>query len=357
MMESRVTRKCHARFGERNEETHQPQGWKVRFVPTPFSPLLANIALHGMISHIEKTIKGTKVIRYADDFVILGNTLQDIHIAKASASEWLSSYGLRIKESKTRIVHTREGFDFLGFNVRQYKVGKYKSGKNPHGRRIGFKVLIKPSKKAIQKHYDHLKEVITKYKKAPQEALINRVNPIIRGWSNYYSTTVSSETFSKMDHLLWNALKAWVKSRTRKTDYDNLAKYFQPKDGYKWTFQTPSGRFCMIRHSETKITRHIKVRGRKSPYNGDLVYWSQRGMKLPGVKTRVKNLLVRQKGVCPVCKQYFMSDDLMEIDHIVPTSIGGKDWYTNLQLLHKHCHDFKTARDGSINQDIDWVTF
>ena len=54
MMESRMTRNCHVRFGERYEETHQSQDWKVRFVPTPFSPLLANIALHGIQKMLEK---------------------------------------------------------------------------------------------------------------------------------------------------------------------------------------------------------------------------------------------------------------------------------------------------------------
>ncbi|NEQ64326.1 MAG: group II intron reverse transcriptase/maturase [Symploca sp. SIO2D2] len=329
------------------------------------SPLLANIALHGMSTHIEKHVKGTKVIRYADDFVIFGNTRKDIVFAEARATDFLESYGLRIKESKTRTVHTSEGFDFLGFNVRQYKVGKYKSGKIAKGNQwsgykgnkpLGFKTLIKPSKKAIQKHYDHLKEVIIQYKKAPQEALISKLNPIIRGWSNYYSTEISSKIFSQLDHLLLRALRGWVKSRTKKANYKNLRKYFGTKGSNNWTFQTPE-KMSMLRHAETKIVRHIKVQGKRSPYDGDLIYWSKRGMKLPGVKTRVKNLLKRQKGVCPVCKQLFMPDDLMEVDHIIPTSMGGKDWYTNLQLLHKHCHDFKTARDGSIASRIDDMPF
>lgn len=74
MMESEVTGNCHASFGERDEETRQLRGWKVRFVPTPFSPLLANIALHGMEEAlgIEYNSKGESkgkriLIRYADD--------------------------------------------------------------------------------------------------------------------------------------------------------------------------------------------------------------------------------------------------------------------------------------------------
>jgi RNA-directed DNA polymerase len=58
-------------------------------------------------------------------------------------------------------------------------------------------------------------------------------------------------------------------------------------------------------------------------------------------------LLPKQKGKCAYCGHYFKQDDVMEIDHIKPKSQGGKDQYDNLQLLHRHCHDTKTASDGS----------
>ncbi|MGV0029376.1 HNH endonuclease [Phormidesmis priestleyi] len=52
-----------------------------------------------------------------------------------------------------------------------------------------------------------------------------------------------------------------------------------------------------------------------------------------------------QKGKCPHCHLYIRSVDLVEVDHIIPRSLGGKDIYTNLQLIHRHCHDAKTATD------------
>ncbi|CUR34491.1 hypothetical protein PL9214640498 [Planktothrix tepida PCC 9214] len=60
-------------------------------------------------------------------------------------------------------------------------------------------------------------------------------------------------------------------------------------------------------------------------------------------------MLKKQKGKCNFCGQYFTPEDIAEIDHIIPTSKGGKDEYKNLQLLHRHCHDIKTATDGSNN--------
>lgn len=96
--------------------------------------------------------------------------------------------------------------------------------------------------------------------------------------------------------------------------------------------------------------RHVKVQGNRSPYGGDWVYWAQRLGKSPLIPTRVAILLKKQKGRCAYCHKYFTPGDLMEIDHIIPKSKGGKDGLDNLQLLHRCyrcCHDQKTAIDGS----------
>ncbi|MGB3640168.1 MAG: HNH endonuclease signature motif containing protein [Rivularia sp. (in: cyanobacteria)] len=67
--------------------------------------------------------------------------------------------------------------------------------------------------------------------------------------------------------------------------------------------------------------------------------------KHPEANKRISLLLKKQKGKCSHCGLYFKEDDLMEIDHIIPRSQGGKDEYKNFQLLHRHCHDEKTAID------------
>ncbi|MFM6660445.1 MAG: group II intron maturase-specific domain-containing protein, partial [Microcystis panniformis] len=84
------------------------------------------------------------------------------------------------------------GFDFLGFNIRQYPAGKYKSGKDGAKRLIGHKTHIKPSQNSVKSHTESIKGVIKKHRTAPQSALISHLNPIIRGWANYYSGVVSS---------------------------------------------------------------------------------------------------------------------------------------------------------------------
>lgn len=114
--------------------------------------------------------------------------------------------GLELKPSKTRLTHTLEGygeekpgFNFLSFSIRQYPVGKYTTGKNTKGKPLGFKTIITPSKEKCKEHYQQIAEIIETHKSSPQRALIGRLNPIIRGWANYYSNVCSRKAFSKMD--------------------------------------------------------------------------------------------------------------------------------------------------------------
>jgi RNA-directed DNA polymerase len=270
-------------------------------------------------------------------------------------SEWLKGMGLELKEAKTHITHTlegdRSGFDFLGFNIRQHQVGKYKTGNNTQGEPLGFKTIIKPSRKAINTHYQKIKEIVDSQIPASQEALISRLNPVIRGWSNYYSTKVSKEVFSQLDAFLYWKLAGWVRKRhPNKTGKWIARKYWQTIGNQNWVFATRSetNPMQLRTHSETPIVRHVKVKGEASSYDGNLTYWSSRMGKQPRISKRVAKLLKKQKGKCAHCRRTFREEDVMEIDHIVPKALGGKDRYDNLQLLHKHCHDAKTASDGSL---------
>jgi RNA-directed DNA polymerase len=170
------------------------------------SPLLANIALHGLETFVLNQFPEKKngqnwkpqFVRYADDFVVLHHDLEVIQQCQTLISEWLTVLGLELKPSKTRIAHTlnpveeqKPGFDFLGFNIRSYPVGKTHSGKN-NGKLTGFQTFIKPSKANIKAQYHKIAEHIESLKAAPQKRMISDLNPAIRGWSNYYSAVVSS---------------------------------------------------------------------------------------------------------------------------------------------------------------------
>ena len=326
------------------------------------SPLLANIALHGMEERIKEyaaTWKECKrdnqrslsLIRYADDFVIIHENIEVIKHCQKIISDWLAEYDLEIKPEKTRVVHTlngyqgnKPGFNFLGFNIRQYPVGKYQSGKDGRGMKLGFKTLIKPSDESIKRHYAKLAEIIGNYNTAPQKALISELNPEIRGWSNYYKTVCSKETYSKVYNLLYKRLMRWSYRRhPNKNKHWIIDKYWTKIGNDNWVFGEKGG-ITLLKHTKTAIVRHVKVKGETSPYDGNKTYWATRMGLHPELKNSVARLLKKQKGKCHWCKLTFQDGDKIEKDHIIPKSIGGniKD---NLQLLHKHCHDTKTKED------------
>jgi RNA-directed DNA polymerase len=343
-------------------EAGTPQGGVI-------SPLLANIALHGMETKIKEfasTWKGNKrdnqwaisLIRYADDFVILHKDLDKVLEAKEIIEQWLKEMGLELKPSKTRITHTlnkydgKTGFNFLGFTIRQFPVGKNHTGKC-NGKKLSFKTIIKPSKEKVETHLHKIKEVIKQHKTAPQAALVGKLNPIIRGWVNYYATVCSKETFSNCWSQTFRKLEKWGyrrHSKKSKTWVNN--KYWHTVGNHKWTFgyKDKKGNLkTLMKHPEKPIVRHTKVTGTRSPYDGDWVYWSTRMGRHCEIDNITAKLLKKQKGKCNHCGLNFKQGDLIETDHIIPKSKGGKDKLDNYQLLHRHCHDVKTATDGSNN--------
>lgn len=343
------------------------------------SPLLANIALHGletMLNNFAKTLnmrnsKGNQIswqkkvqsltfVRYADDFVVFHRNLEVIQRCKELISEWLEGIGLELKPSKTRIAHTLDkqasedglaGFDFLGYHIQQYPAGKYVSGRKSNGEILGLKTLITPTKQATKEHQRKIKRIIRENKSTSQAQLIQELNPVIRGWCQYYefSDAQSVKEFPKQDHLVFQKLRAWGKYRCKKLkDAEN--KYYIKIGKRNWIFaanresKTP---LRLLFHSDfsSSSTEYVKVKGECSPYDGNLVYWSTRMGKNPDLPQRKAILLKQQKGKCKWCGYHFREEDILEEDHIIPTSLGGRDEYKNLQLLHGHCHDQKTALD------------
>lgn len=314
------------------------------------SPLLANIALHGLETFILDQFPRIKdgqswkpqLIRYADDFVVMHPHLEVVEKCQSLISEWLTQLGLELKPSKTQIVHTlnpvgekKPGFDFLGFNIRSYPAGKTKSGKN-HNKLTGFYTLIKPSKANIKAQYRKIAEHIESLKAAPQKKVISDLNPAIRGWSNYYATVVSKETYSKLDALLFKKLWRWAKFRHPKKNKRWIAnRYWHVSKGEGWKFG--EGGIKLLRHNETPIQRHTKVKGTASPYDGNWTYWSKRRGSYPGISTKVSTALKRQKGKCAECGLHFHSDDAIEIHHKDGNHRNNK--MENLTAIHRHCHD------------------
>ena len=156
-------------------------------------------------------------------------------------------------------------------------MGKRKSGKNSQGQLLGFKTYIKPSKTAIQRHLGELRDTIDSHRHSKQEILIESLNPMIVGWSNYYSHVISSAVFNKLDSLVYNKLRGWAIYRhPKKNKHWIMGRYWRIDDGKGWIFQPPDEGRQLFQHSRIPIRRHVKVQGLRSPYDGDWLYWSRR---------------------------------------------------------------------------------
>lgn len=341
------------------------------------SPLLANIALHGLEEHLLTYVssrnlpkphsgaaKGTRakrsalgVIRYADDFVLIHRNPEIMGMVICETKAWLADMGLEISEEKIKLRWASQSFKFLGFQIALVKT---------HDR---YRVKITPSKENVLRVINKTNNVIQKSKSASSYQLVRRLRPIILGWANYFRYCECKTTFSKVDNLVYQQTRAWALRRAVRTNRTEVMLKYFPKDRtYKFQNRTykanwvlsgirvdTTGKPCTIilpKIAWISSEKYVKVSGTKSVFDGDDIYWAKRTSRYSSLSTRVSNLLRIQKGKCRICKGKFQMGDQMEVDHIIPVSKGGKDEYLNLQLLHRQCHVMKTAEDLKSNPSL-----
>lgn len=336
------------------------------------SLLLANIALHGLEKHLlefveklpipptEKVNRGKfealSVIRYADDFIITHGDKQIIDLCITETERWLLNMGLEYKKEKSQLKECRHGFKFLGFQIIQVA---RKSGL--------YKVKIRPSKESNERLLKKVREIVLSNRASSSYRLILKLRPIIIGWANYFRYCECSDDFKKLSHLISEKIRPWAFRRdTRHGKQEVKEKYFPSNKIYNFqksihkdnwvltgTYKSKFGiQEVFLPHMHwVKSSKYVKVFRAKSPFDGDHIYWSMRNEKHASLPARMRILLQRQKQKCPLCGNKFRITDLLEVDHIIPKELGGKDFYSNLQLLHRYCHIKKTAEELKPNQD------
>ena len=197
------------------------------------------------------------VVRYADDFVVFCESKEDAEKVKDEVlPKWLTERGLALSSEKTRIVNLTEGFDFLGFNVRHYGSRTTTTGR---------KLLIKPSKKSVTNKRKELREIWLKMKGQKVSNLLYVLNPIIRGWANYYRSVVSSEVFKKMDRwMYYRAVRYTSYAHPNKSAAWKKQKYWGKLDTGRndnWVFGDKQTGRCLLKFDWTKIVRHPLILG------------------------------------------------------------------------------------------------
>jgi len=269
-------------------EQGTPQGGVV-------SPLLANIALNG-IEDIHHSV------RYADDMVIILKPKDNAEIILGKISQFLAERGMKVSEKKTKLTVTTDGFDFLGWTFRVQKNGKFRC------------VPSVDNFKAFRQKVKH----IVNNSNYGATVKAEKLAPVVRGWRNYHRFCKMDGSKNSLYHIETRAFKVFNKEtkQTRYTSKTLLDKAFPA-----------------VSYSENK---HIKVRGTKSPFDGDIVYWSERNSKLYDGTT--SQALKRQDHVCGYCGLKLLSDEKVHLHHVDGNHDNWKK--NNLLAVHESCHDY-----------------
>jgi RNA-directed DNA polymerase len=364
-----------------SDDEGTPQG-------SPLSPLLCNIALHGLESELGVKYtkkgyvdqKGRLLIRFADDLVIICQTHMDAFQALEDLKSSLRIRGLQISELKTKVVHISEGFDFLGFNFKMFpkKHESFQAIKKmdefnyviDHNK-VG--IYVSPTRKSITKVKTKLKEALLSTKGATAEKFIGKINLIIRGYVQSKLHWHSNRAFREIDLYVYRLCWRWaIRKHPSKGPNWIKNKYFKfIKIGYinnKWVFTTNS-------------SKHFKPLNPNNPFINDITnplvprqifvyktYWFKirdylvgKMDKLPdnrhdvdyfkGLETRRlvsrpfnifrridKDIAISQEGICPICEMDLFNGEKIHLHHITPRNFGGKTTFSNLVYLHTLCH-------------------
>jgi RNA-directed DNA polymerase len=212
------------------------------------SPTLANMALDGLQDLLEKSVKKYQVnykkivpkihlVRYADDFIVTAKDKETIEqVILPLVRKFLAERGLTLSEEKTKITHINEGFDFLGFNIRKFRNNT---------------LLTTPSKDAQKRFCEKIRKTIEANKCVKQKSLIMMLNPIIKGWGNYYKYGTSANVFHRMDWEIFKKIWQWARRRhPQKCKGWVKDKYFRTLNGHSWRFAADMGKKDKIDYLE-----------------------------------------------------------------------------------------------------------
>jgi RNA-directed DNA polymerase len=245
----------------RNRETitGTPQG-------AILSPVLANVALSILDDYFAKAWVATgdandrayrrrkglanyRLIRYADDFVVLvaGNQTDAVSL-RDDVARVLTPMGLRLSEEKTRVVHVDEGFDFLGWRIQhQQKRGSAKRY-----------VYTYPSKKALLAVCGRARTLTQRSQNLTLTTLLERMNPLLRGWTNYFRHGVSKATFSYLDTFAWRRVVGWLRRKHHRRNWKWLRRRYLPR------WRPTEGSVTLFNPAKVTVSRY-RYRGNRIP--------------------------------------------------------------------------------------------
>ena len=259
------------------------------------SPLLANIALNG-IENIHPSV------RYADDMVIILKPSDKAELILEEISAFLSARGMKVSERKTKVTATTDGFDFLGWHFKVQSNGKFRCF---------------PSVENIKAFRKKVKFIVNNSNYGAK-VKAEKLAPIVRGWRNYHRFCKMKGSRDSLYHIQYRAFKVFNKETKQNGDTSKALL---------------DRAFPVVPCSENK---HINVKGEKSPYDGDVAYWSERKSKLyNGITSKA---IKKQNHTCAACGLSFIGEEKVHLHHV---DKNHDNWdKKNLVAIHESCHDY-----------------
>lgn len=257
--------------------------WYPTYKGTPqggiISPTLANMTLDGLERAIREAVpryNRVNFVRYADDFIITGKSRRLlVEVIRPVVERFLRERGLELSEEKTAITHIRDGFTFLGQTFCKQ----------------GGVLRIVPAKKGVLALREKIGEYLRRSLSVPIEAIIKKLNAMLRGWALYHRHVVASKTFSRVDSYVYDQLWRFVRRRHPGKSRKWLYRKYWSVTGVPWVFsvrskyKTKTFLLSVLKLGSIRIRRHIKVRSDANPYRPeDAEYFRQR--RRPGAKVR-----------------------------------------------------------------------
>ena len=186
-------------------ERGTPQGGVV-------SPTLSNVLLTPFDR--EMRLRGYQLTRYADDWVITCKSAAEARAAVEAAGRVLKQLGVELHPQKTRIVHVQDGFEFLGYKIKRGKKKLYLPESKIRSQARQGALYAYPKEKSIRRFMDRVRQRTKRRLPLPTKELIEELNPLLRGWGEYYKRAHVRLLFNRLDrwilHRIWShRFKRW----------------------------------------------------------------------------------------------------------------------------------------------------
>jgi len=309
------------------------------------SPTLANMTLDGLQALVEPDFR---MVRYADNFIVLGKSREALQQILTPIKEFLRERGLELNMDKTKIIHASEGVRYLGYLVKEYPTKSNLSQKTV--------TSVSPDPVEVKALVKRVASIIKKDWSAGAYQLIQNLNPVLRGWANYYKSSRASLVFKRLAWIVFRAIfRKATRENPRMARRKLARKYFMQVGSRRWIFfgekaEMVKGNMVikmakLYQIGDTPSVVHTLIKGDANPYDPANweEYFKKRASKLSFLESIrsgvILTLLKRQEGRCPMCDEPILAEEEeMEVHHILPKAKGGEYKPSNLIVLHKICH-------------------